>query len=180
MELVEKALKKEVVYQGRRFAFCSDEVLLPNGETSRRDYIAHPGAVAVAALDANNELYFVRQFRYVCGREMLELPAGVLEKGENPSDAALRELREETGAVCSELHSLGEFYPTPGCTDEKIWFYYARVESVGEQELDEDEFVNVVKIPLKKAVEMVLNNEIKDGKTQAAVLKLEKVIENKK
>lgn len=176
MELIEKALKKEIVYQGRRFAFCSDEVLLPNGETSKRDYIAHPGAVAVAALDENNELYFVRQFRYVCGREMLELPAGVLEKDENPMDAGMRELREETGAVCSEIKSLGEFYPTPGCTDEKIYFYYARVESVGEQELDEDEFVNVVKIPLKKAVEMVLNNEIKDGKTQAAVLKLAAII----
>jgi len=176
MELIERALKKEIVYQGRRFAFCSDEVLLPNGETSRRDYIAHPGAVAVAALDEKNELYFVRQFRYVCGREMLEIPAGVLEKGENPMDAGLRELKEETGATCSEIKSLGEFYATPGCTNEKIYLYYARVESVGEQELDEDEFVNVVKIPLKKAVEMVLDNEIKDGKTQAAILKLAAII----
>ena len=155
------------------------EVLLPNGETSKRDYIAHPGGVTVAALDENNELYFVRQFRYPYGRVILELPAGTLEKGENPLDAGIRELKEETGAVCSKLESLGEFYPSAGYSDEVIYLYYARVESVGVQELDEDEFINTVKIPLKKAAEMVLNNEIKDGKTQAAVLKLAAVMGSK-
>ena len=179
MELNEKALKKEVVYKGKKFSFCSDEVLLPNGKTSKRDYVTHPGAVTVAALDENKELYFVRQFRYPYGRVMLELPAGALEKGEDPVDAGLRELREETGALSSGLHSLGEFYPSVGYSDEVIYLYYARIEGFGEQELDEDEFVNTVKIPLKKAVEMVLNNEIKDGKTIAAVLKLAAVIEDK-
>ena len=95
MELIEKALKKEIIYQGRRFAFCSDEVLLPNGETSRRDYIAHPGAVAVAALDENNELYFVRQFRYPPAQPVLEIPAGKLEWGEDHYSCAVRELSEE-------------------------------------------------------------------------------------
>ena len=179
MELNEKALKKETVYRGKKFDFCSDEVLLPNGDTAKRDYIAHPGGVTVAALDENNELYFVRQFRYPYGRVILELPAGTLEKGENPLDAGIRELKEETGAVCSELFSLGEFYSSAGYSDEVIYLYYARVESVGAQELDEDEFINTVKIPLKKAVEMVLSNEIKDGKTQAAVLKLAAVMQNK-
>ncbi len=177
MELNEKALKKETVYRGKKFDFCSDEVLLPNGDISKRDYIAHPGGVTVAALDENNELYFVRQFRYPYGKVILELPAGTLEKGENPMDAGVRELREETGAVCSELLSLGEFYPSAGYSDEVIYLYYTRAQSVGAQELDEDEFINTVKIPLKKAVQMVLNNEIKDGKTQAAVLKLAAVIE---
>lgn len=172
MELVEKALKKEIVYQGKRFAFCSDEVLLPNGSTSRRDYIVHPGAVAVLALDDDNNIYFVRQFRYPYGRVILELPAGALEKNENPMDAAIRELREETGAVCSELESLGEYYPSPGYCDEVIYLYYTRVKSVGRQQLDDDEFVNVVKIPLSDAVDMILGNEIKDGKTVAAILKL--------
>ncbi len=176
MELNEKALKREVIYQGKKFAFCSDEVLLPNGETSKRDYVAHPGGVTVAALDENDELYFVRQFRYPYGRVILELPAGTLEKGENPIDACVRELREETGAVCSQLHSLGEFYPSVGYCDEVIYLYYTRIESVESQQLDEDEFINVVKIPLKKAVEMVLNNEIRDGKTQVAVLKLAALI----
>ncbi|MBR5272072.1 MAG: NUDIX hydrolase [Clostridia bacterium] len=176
MELNEKTLKKEIVYQGRKFAFCSDEVLLPNGETSRRDYVAHPGGVTIAALDENDNLYFVRQFRYPYGRVILELPAGTLEKDEDPMDAGLRELKEETGAICSKLESLGEFYPSVGYCNEVIYLYYARVESVEMQSLDEDEFINVVKIPLKKAVEMVLNNEIKDGKTQVAVLKLAAVM----
>lgn len=172
MELTEKVLKKETVYRGKKFDFCSDEVLLPNGDTSKRDYIAHPGGVTIAALDENDELYFVRQFRYPYGRVILELPAGTLEKGENPMDAGVRELREETGAICSELHSLGEFYPSAGYSDEVIYLYYTRIESIGAQELDEDEFINTVKIPLKKAVEMIYDNEIKDGKTIAAVLKL--------
>ena len=172
MELIEKALKKEVVYQGKRFAFCSDEVLLPNGKTSRRDYVAHPGAVAVLALDDDNNIFFVRQFRYPFGREILEIPAGVLEKGEKPMDAAIRELREETGAICSELESLGEYYPSPGYCDEVICLYYTRVKKVRRQQLDDDEFVNVVKLPLSDAVDMVLRNEIRDGKTVAAILKL--------
>lgn len=176
MELTEKALKKEVVYKGRKFDFRSDEVLLPNGETSKRDFVAHPGGVTIAALDENDELIFVRQFRYPYGKVILELPAGTLEKGEDPMDAGIRELREETGAVSTELHSLGEFYPSVGYSDEVIYLYYARVESLGEQQLDEDEFINTVKIPLKKAVQMVLDNEIKDGKTQAAVLKLAAII----
>lgn len=178
MELNEKALKKETVYQGKKFAFCSDEVLLPNGESSRRDYIAHPGGVTIAALDENNELYFVRQFRYPYGRVILELPAGTLEKGENPKDAGVRELKEETGAICSELISLGEFYPSAGYSDEVIYLYYTRVERVEAQCLDEDEFINTVKIPLRKAVEMIYNNEIKDGKTIAAVLKLAAALNN--
>lgn len=176
MELDEKMLKKEIVHHGKKFDFRSDEVLLPNGNTSRRDFVAHPGGVTIAALDENDELYFVRQFRYPYGRVILELPAGTLEKGEDPVDAGVRELREETGVVCSELHSLGEFYPSAGYSDEVIYLYYTRADRVENQSLDEDEFINTVKIPLKKAVRMVLDNEIKDGKTIAAVLKLNAVM----
>lgn len=179
MELTEKTLKREKIYQGKKFAFWSDEVLLPNGETSRRDYVTHPGAVAVVALDENNHVYFVRQFRYPYGDVLLEIPAGTLEKDEDPRDAALRELKEETGVVCTKLDSLGEYYPSAAYCDEVIHLFYARVESVGEQKLDDDEFINVCKFPLFKAVEMILKNEIKDGKTQAAILKLATIILSK-
>ena len=172
MLLEEKTLKTETIYKGRKFSFCSDDVLLPNGDTSKRDYIKHPGGVTVAALNDKNELYFVKQFRYPFMGVVTELPAGTLEINEDPLEAGKRELREETGIVGGEYYSLGEFYPSTGYTNEIIYLYYTRVKEIKNQNLDEDEFINVVKIPLKEAYQMVLKGELKDGKSQAAILKL--------
>ena len=176
MELNEKTLIENTVYEGRKFSFRSDEVLLPNGETSKRDYVHHPGGVTVAALTEENEVYFVRQFRYPYGKVISELPAGTLEIGEDPVSAGERELEEETGIVGTGLISLGEFYPSAGYSDEVIYLYYTRVGELKSQHLDEDEFINVFKMPLDKAVQMVIDGEIKDGKTQAAILKLAAVL----
>lgn len=172
MELFEKTLEQEYKYEGRILNLRVDKAELPNGETCVREVVEHHGGVTVAALTNEGELLFVRQFRYPYGEVVLELPAGKLEKDEDPFRAGIRELREETGAVAEKYVDLGKFYPSPGYCGEIIHLYGATGITFKEQSLDEDEFLSVEKIPLSTAVEMVLNNEIPDGKTQAAVLKM--------
>ncbi len=170
--LNETTAKKHMVYEGKIINVRNDEAILPNGKPCRREVVEHPGGVCVAALTDDNELLFVRQFRYPYGEVLLELPAGKLERGEPPLPAGQRELAEETGATAAYYESLGQFYPTPGYCGEVIYLYFAGGLTFAAQNLDEDEFLQCERIPLEKAVELVLSNEIKDGKTQAAVLKV--------
>lgn len=172
MELIEKTLEQEYKYEGKIVNLRVDKAELPDGQTAVREVIEHPGGVTVAPLTEEGELLFVRQFRYPFGEVVLELPAGKLEKGEDPFRAGIRELREETGVVAEKYVDLGKFYPSPGYCGEIIHLYGATGLTFKEQSLDKDEFLNVERIPLSTAVEMVLNNEIPDGKTQAAVLKM--------
>ena len=171
MELTEKTLSSTSVFDGRILHITLDEIELPNGKRSKREVVNHPGGVTVAALDDENNLYFVKQFRYPYKEVVLELPAGKLEKGSTPLENGKRELMEETGAEGYSYMSLGQLYPSPGYTNETIHLYVCRVKSEGESRPDDGEFLNVEKIPLDKAVEMVLNNQIPDAKTQVAVLK---------
>lgn len=171
MELEEKTVNKNYIYKGRILNLRRDDAVLPNGKPCVREVVEHAGGVTVAALTDDNELIFVRQFRYPYMKVLLELPAGKLEKGEDPLESGKRELLEETGCTASEYVSLGEFYPSCGYTDEIIYLYLAKGLKFGEQKLDEGEFLNVERIPLEKAAQMVMVNEIKDGKTQAAILK---------
>lgn len=180
MELTEKTLSSKTVFDGRILHITLDEVELPNGRQSKREVVNHPGGVAVAALDEENNLLFVRQFRYPYKEVVLELPAGKLEKGSTPLDNGKRELLEETGAEGYSYISLGQLYPSPGYTSEIIHLYACRVKSVGESRPDDGEFLNVEKIPLDKAVEMVLNNMIPDSKTQVAVLKTALLLQSNK
>ena len=177
MDTKEVTVFKNTIYRGKILNLRVDIAGLPNGKEAPREFVEHNGGVTVAALTDDAELIFVRQFRYPYMEEVLELPAGKLEKGENPLVAGKRELLEEAGVSASQYINLGEFYPSPGYTNEVIYLYGARDLTELEQDLDEDEFLNVEYIPLDKAVDMVLNNEIKDGKTQAAVLKLAALIE---
>lgn len=171
MELTEKTLSSTSVFDGRILHITLDEIELPNGKKSKREVVNHPGGVTVAALDDENNLYFVKQFRYPYKEVVLELPAGKLEKGSTPLENGKRELMEETGAEGYSYMSLGQLYPSPGYTNEIIHLYVCRVKSESESCPDDGEFLNVEKIPLDKAVEMVLNNQIPDAKTQVAVLK---------
>lgn len=173
MNLTEKQITSEYKFKGRIINLRQDTALLPNGTTATREVVEHNGGVCVAALTDNNEVLFVRQFRYPYMEEVLEIPAGKRDNTtETPFNCGVRELKEETGATAKNFFPLGELYPTPGYCGEIIWMYGATELSFGEQNTDEDEFLEVERIPLDKAVEMILSGEIKDAKTQAAVLKL--------
>ena len=171
MQLTEKTLSSKDIFNGKILHVIHDEVELEDGIRAMREVVRHPGGVCVAAIDDDNNMLFVRQFRYPYGEVVLELPAGKLEKGSTPLENGKRELLEETGAVGYSYVSLGQVYPSPGYTDEIIHLYACRVKAVGDAMPDEGEFLNVEKIPVIKAAEMVLNNRVFDAKTQIAVLK---------
>lgn len=180
MELTEKTLSSKSIFDGRILHITLDEIELPDGKKSKREVVNHPGGVTVAALDEENRLIFVKQFRYPYKEVVLELPAGKLEKGSTPLENGKRELMEETGAEGYSYISLGQLYPSPGYTSEIIHLYACKVKSQGSSNPDDGEFLNVEKIPLDKAVEMVLNNQIPDAKTQVAVLKTAMLIKSGK
>lgn len=171
MELFERRLSCEEKFNGRVIHVHLDTVELPNGKTSTREIVNHPGGVGILALDEKNQVLVVRQFRYAFGKVLTEIPAGKLEYGEDPYAAAMRELREETGAVTDSLTPLGEIYPTPGYCDEVIRLYLARNLRWGEMDLDEDEFLRVDRMPFAQLEEEILAGRICDAKTVAAVLK---------
>ncbi|MCL2106618.1 MAG: NUDIX hydrolase [Oscillospiraceae bacterium] len=170
--LRETTVKENIVFSGKIITVRNDDALLSNGKPCRREVVGHPGGAVVAALTEENELLFVRQFRYPYGELVLELPAGKLDPGEDPLCACRRELLEETGAAAGLYKSLGRFYPSPGYCGEVIYMYLARELTFTAPKPDEDEFLQVSRIPLDEAVRMVLAGEIPDGKTQAAVLKV--------
>lgn len=172
MDMTEKPINQKYIFKGKIINLRVDDALLPNGTVAKREIVEHPGGVCVAALTENNELMFVEQFRYPCAEVVLELPAGKLEYGEDPFEAGKRELREETGTIASEYEDLGKLYPTPGYCGEIIHMYFAKGLSFTSQDLDDDEFLEVRKIPLEKAFQMVMNNEIRDSKTQVGIMKV--------
>lgn len=171
MKLYEKTLQSKEMFNGKVIRVTLDTVALEDGTQASREVVEHPGGVCVSALTEDEELLFVRQFRYPYKEILLELPAGKLEKGQNPLENGKRELLEETGAIGREYMTLGKLYPSPGYCGEIIHLYFCKIDRFERQQLDDGEFLAVEKIPLKKAVEMVLNNELPDAKTQTAILK---------
>lgn len=171
MDFTEKPLKQDYLYRGKIVNLRVDNAELPDGTTALREVIEHPGGVCVSALTEKEELLFVEQFRYPYMETVLELPAGKLEYGEDPFEAGKRELLEETGAAAKNYRDLGKLYPTPGYCGEIIHMYLAENLTFSEQHLDEDEFLEVRRIPLEEAFQMVMRNEIRDSKTQVGILK---------
>lgn len=171
MDLTEKTLSREDRFQGRILSVHVDHVLLPNGGTAAREVVDHVDGVAVLPLDERNNVLTVTQYRYVFGRTLLEIPAGKLDPGEDPATGALRELREETGAVPGTFLPLGRILPSPGCFSETLHLFLAKDLRMETQDLDPDEFLNVERIPFGEMVHRCLNGEIEDAKTVAAVLK---------
>ena len=169
----EKQLTSNTVFEGRVFTVTLDKVRLENGAESAREVVHHHGGACIAALTDADEIYLVRQFRYALGQELWELPAGKLEKGEDPFAAAKRELEEECGLVARHFTDLGEFYPTVGYCSEIIYTWLATGLSPCPMHLDEDEFLTPEKLPFDQALAMVLDGRIKDGKTVAAILKID-------
>lgn len=167
----EKTLGSSVVYGGKIIKVLRDEVLLENGAESVREVVRHKGAVAVLAVDGDGSVYFVRQFRYPVGRELLEVPAGKLEAGENLLECAKRELLEECGVAAESWTELGPIYTSPGFCDEVIWLFLAKKLSPVGQCLDEDEFLDVVKMPFAEALKKAEAGAFTDGKTQLILLR---------
>lgn len=176
MHLQEKTISSDTVYEGKIFTVTHDSAELENDENAIRDVIIHSGGVCVIPVTEKNEIFMVKQFRYPFKEVTTEIPAGKLEKGESHSECGKRELLEETGCTCTEYIYLGEIYPTPAYNTEVIHVYLARGLAFKKQCLDSDEFLDVEKIPLSDAVNLVMDGKIKDAKTQIAVLKASRIL----
>ena len=174
----EKTLESQLVFAGKVITLRQDKVALENGGTATREVVHHSGGAGVAALDDEGNITLIRQYRYALGQELVEIPAGKLEPGEDPLAAAQRELAEEAGLAAKTYVSLGHTIPTCGYSDEKIYIYAAKNLNPVPQNLDEDEFVTLFKLPLQEAVAQVLAGEIADGKTALAILKLSALVES--
>ncbi len=167
----EKTVKSKEIYNGKVLRFHVDTVEIEKDCFYERELVDHPGGVAVVAIDSDDMVYMVRQFRKPFNKALLEIPAGKLDKSEKPEVCGVRELKEETGLFTDNLVSLGEFYPSVGYTNEVIHLFLATDFVQNEASPDEDEFVDVEKIPLNTLCHMIMSGEIKDGKTIAAILK---------
>lgn len=166
----ERQVSSRIVYRGKILNLRVDTVELPNGKQSTREVVDYHGAVAIVALTGQAEVLMVRQFRYPAGCEFLEIPAGKIEAGEDPLVCARRELSEETGAQAERWELLYSFYSTPGFSTEKMYLYLATGLTFKNQHPDEDEFLDVERIPLTRAVELLESGEIKDAKSIIGIL----------
>lgn len=179
MQYCETKIGGETKYHGVIVDVTLDDVELHAGEKTKREVVHHPGGVAVLPVDENGMAYCVSQFRYPLGKMILECPAGKLEPGEEPRAAALRELSEETGLECRELLHLGTIYATPGYCTEEISIYLALGLTQKDAHPDEGEYLNVEKYPLQELLEQCMRGELRDGKTNVAVLKAARIMEER-
>ena len=176
MHLEEKTLESQTIYEGPIFTIVHDTVELENGKNAIRDVLLHNGGVCVLPVTDDNDIYLVKQFRYPFRTVTLEAPAGKLEKGEDHAECGRRELLEETGCTCTKYTYLGKMLPTPAYNTEITYMYLAQGLAYEKQSLDPDEFLDVEKMPLSKAVEMVMDGTITDGKTQIVILRAARML----
>ncbi len=177
MELMEKTVESKTLFEGHIVTLKLDRAQLPNGSLASREVVEHPGGVAVLPLDAEGRVIMVRQYRYPLHNTLLELPAGKLEKGEDHRVCGIRELQEEVGITADEVIYLGGLYLSPGYSNEVLHLYLARGLHQGECHPDEDEFLEIERVPFDKLLDMVMRDEIHDAKTVAAVLKTKVFLE---
>ncbi|NLV15709.1 MAG: NUDIX hydrolase [Syntrophomonadaceae bacterium] len=174
MDFTERRIKSEMIYSGRMINMWLDTVVLPNEREATREWVEHPGAVAIVALDDQERVCMVRQYRYPVGQELLEIPAGKLSPGEDPLDCARRELLEEAGITAGHWEKMFSYYSTPGFCDEMLHLYLARDLSIGDNQPDEDEFLEVCMMSLEEARSKIRTGEIKDSKTLMGLLGLDR------
>ena len=162
-------LRSEILLKGRAFAIRRDWMKTPDGRETKFDIIEHGGSVVIIPLDSDGNLLFVRQYRHATGQDLLELPAGTLEKNDDPDVCAAREIREETGFAAGKLEQLGQFYLAPGYSTEFMVVYLATDLTHDPLEADADEFLSVERIPFAQALEMARRGEMPDAKSLAAL-----------
>jgi len=175
-DLTEHEINSEVVYSGRLLHVRRDEVRLPDGNTSVREYITHPGAVVIIPIADNGDLILERQHRYPLHRDFVELPAGKIDSGEETLACAQRELLEETGYTAREWQYVTTVYPCIGYTDERLVYYLARGLAYSGHQLDDDEFLEIFQLPFAQAIEMIKSGEICEVKTVVGLFWLEKLL----
>ncbi len=178
MDLTETCLSSEVVYEGSFISVRKDSARMPDGSTSTREYITHPGAVAILALLDNGNLVMERQFRYAPRQEFIEIPAGKIDHGEDILTTAQRELLEETGYVAREWTHLTSAWPCIGFADERMEYFLARGLTHQERKLDDGEFLEVIELSLPEAMKWVRRGKISDSKTIVGLFWLEKTLNN--
>ena len=168
--LKETKILSEQKFSGRLIDLYLDQVELPNGETTTREWIDHPGAVCLIPILPDGKICLIRQFRYGPREEFIEIPAGKLDAGEAPLDCAYRELEEETGYRTNKLTFLTNIHPAIGFSNEKMWMYLAEELELSKKKLDEDEFLELLPTPLNKALEWVFSGKITDVKTIIGIM----------
>ena len=175
MDKTEKTIKQEPIYKGRVINLTKDTVLCPNGQESLREIVHHRGGVGILFM-VDNKFIFEKQYRYALNEEIIEMPAGKLEEGEIPLEAAKRELLEETGYRPLEMIHLGDSYPTPGYSTEVIHLYYCPKAVKEERHLDNDECIELIHLTLEEVETMIAEGKIKDSKSVAAIFLYKKLI----
>jgi ADP-ribose pyrophosphatase len=163
-------IHSEEIYQGRVFTVRRDEVRLPDGEPAQLDIIVHRGAATLVPLDAQGHIWFVRQYRHAAGESLFELPAGTIDPGESAEACAAREVREEIGMAAGSLKHIGEFFLAPGYSTEFMRVFLATGLTPDSRPHDDDEFLEVARVPVAEAYAMALDGRIRDGKSLAALL----------
>lgn len=170
MEQIERTMKSDKVFDGKIISLRVDTVELPDKKYSKREIVEHDPSVAVVAVDEDNNILLVKQYRKPVEKILYEIPAGSLEISENPREGAIRELKEETGYIAKNIEYVQEFYSTPGFCTEKMYIFFASDMEEDEQDPDEDEFIEVEKVTLEKALKMIDLGEIMDAKSIVGIL----------
>ncbi len=178
MNHIEKTMKSEKIYEGKVLNLRIDTVELPDKKYSKREIVEHPGAVAIAPITDDGHVILVKQYRKAIEKEILEIPAGKIEIGEDPKSCAIRELKEETGITAEKVELMFEYYTSPGFCDEKMYFFIAKDLVEGEAKPDTDEYIEVEKIKLEELVAKVNKGEIVDSKTIIGILTANRIINN--
>lgn len=171
MELKEKGIGEEYIFRGRILNLRVDDVLTPEGKKSKREIVEHMGGAGIVAVDTEGKILLVEQYRRPYDEVTIEIPAGKLDKGEDPVVCAERELSEETGGIAEEIVSYGKVYPSPGYTNEVIHLFYAKNVKLGAAHPDEGELLNLIRVSVDEALEMIYSGKIKDAKTVIGIMR---------
>ena len=177
MEFFEKQVETNTVYQGLIVDIRRDVALLQNGNHAHREVVVHPGGVGIVPITKDNKVLMVRQYRYPMEEELLEIPAGKLDEGEDPFECAVRELSEETGCSAGTFVDLGAMYPSPGFCRETLHMYLALDLEYGEMHLDHNELLSVEAIEIDELMEMIMDNKLPDAKSIIGIMKAKRYLE---